>query len=134
MLFKMLGIEQAYDHRRVQHSGETSRPRQLFVTQSQVLADKVREYYMKLATSQAAARRTAEESKKLAAEQKQQVEQGLFDKDEEEFHHGSLPKSFAELDDSNFPLFITYDHVGSRAVFLRRLLMLAALTTSSVVC
>ncbi|KAI0089815.1 hypothetical protein BDY19DRAFT_86920 [Irpex rosettiformis] len=111
MLFKMLGIERAYENLRSELDGELARPRQLFVTQSRVLAEKVQEYYVKLAMSQAAAQRTAEESSNLASQQKVQEEKGLFDHDEEEEHHGTLPKSFKELKDEHFPLFVTFDHL-----------------------
>ncbi|KAI0089831.1 hypothetical protein BDY19DRAFT_992789 [Irpex rosettiformis] len=111
MLFKMLGIEQARDSVRASHGGELPRPRQLFVTQSRVLAEKVQEYYTKLSMSQAAAYRTAEESTRLAAEQKDPEKQVLVDKDEEELHHSTLPKSFRELKEEHFPLFITYDQL-----------------------
>lgn len=119
MLFKMLGIERAYENLRHEYDGELNRPRQLFVTQSRVLAEKVQEYYVKLAMSQAAAQRTAEESSKLAAQQKEQEEKGLVDRDEEEFHHGTLPKSFKELRDEHFPLFVTFDHVRRNALMPR---------------
>ena len=112
MLFKMLGIERAYDDLRAEYGSELSRPRQLFVTQSRILAEKVQEFYVKLAMSQAAAKRTAEENSKFASQQKAQEEKGLVDRDEEEFHHGTLPKSFKELKDEHFPLFVTFDHVS----------------------
>ena len=92
------------------------KPRQLFVTQSRVLAEKVEEYYAKLAASHSAALRTTEESAKLAAQEKARQEQGLVDRDEEEFHRGTLPKAFSQLKDEHFPLFVTFDHV--RVLFL----------------
>lgn len=111
MLFKMLGIEQAYDNMRADYEEDLPRPRQLFVTQSRVLAEKVEEYYAKLAASYSATLRTAEESSELAAQQQAREDQGLVDRDEEEFWRGSLPKSFSELKDEHFPLFVTFDHV-----------------------
>ena len=116
MLFKMLGMEQAYKSVRDVFGREPPRSRQLFVTQSRVLAEKVQEYYAKLTTSQAAADRTAKESLNLAIEQNDPDKQTLLDKDEEEFHHGTLPKSFDELRDEHFPLFITFDQVGCVSV------------------
>ncbi|KAI0089819.1 hypothetical protein BDY19DRAFT_1047690 [Irpex rosettiformis] len=111
MLFKMVGIEHSHVIVRTGYSGELPRPRQLFVTQSRVLAEKVQEYYVKLSMSQTAAHMTAEESMRLAAEQKDPERRVLVDKDEEEFHHGTLPKSFGDLKDEHFPLFITYDQL-----------------------
>ena len=59
MLFKMLGIERAW----VMHSGEDiPKPRQLFVTQSRVLAGKVEEYFLKLLDSLATASLTPRET------------------------------------------------------------------------
>jgi hypothetical protein len=112
MLFKMLGMEQASEDLVAQHDGGIHRPRQLFVTQSRVLAEKVQDYYEKLMMSHAAAKRTTEESLKLASKQHERQEQGLVDRDEEEFHHGTLPKQFSELQDDHFPLFLTFDQVG----------------------
>ena len=113
MLFKMLGIEEAYKRQRVECTGSLPlyRPRQVFVTQSRVLADKVEEYYVKLAASGSAALMTAEESAQLAAQQKEREDKGLVDRDEEEFWRGSLPSCFSDLEEGHFPLFITFDHV-----------------------
>ena len=51
MLFKMLGIERAWES----HRETMPKPRQLFVTQSRVLAEKVEEYFAKLLESLATA-------------------------------------------------------------------------------
>lgn len=111
MLFKMLGIEKACENLSKAYEEKLPRPRQLFVTQSRVLAEKVEEYYAKLAASHAAAQRTTEESVRLAAEQQAKEDRGLVDRDEEEFWRGKLPKAFSELKDEHFPLFVTFDHV-----------------------
>lgn len=112
MIFKMLGIERAHETIRDEYDPDARRPRQLFVTQSGVLAEKVQDFYVKLAIEQAAARRTAKESSKLAVKRHDRDDQGLVDKDEEELHDGTLPRSFSELTDEHFPLFITFDHVS----------------------
>ncbi len=57
MLFKMLGIERAYTLRK----DSMRKPRQIFVTQSRVLAGKVEEYFSKLLDSLATADKTKEE-------------------------------------------------------------------------
>ena len=107
----MLGIEKAYESLSMAYEENLPHPRQLFVTQSRVLAEKVEEYYTKLAASHAAAKRTAEESRQLAAQQQADKDRGLVDRDEEEYWRGSLPEAFSELKDEHFPLFVTFDHV-----------------------
>lgn len=109
MIFKMLGIERTWDQNRDMFQGSISRPRQLFVTQSKVLAEKVEEYYAKLSQSLAAEQRSTQESSKLSTDKEQK---GLVDRDEEDLYRGELPKRFGELEDSHFPLFLTYDQVS----------------------
>lgn len=63
MLFKMLGIQRAWQ---LQSAGSgMPRPRQIFVTKSPVLADKVEEYFVKLMDSLSLAVCTLEELAKL---------------------------------------------------------------------
>lgn len=111
MLFKMLGIERAWDVIREDLDDSVFRPRQIFVTQSRVLAEKVEEYYRKLTESHAAATRSAQESAQMGAQKQNPEDRALVDQDEEEFWRGSLPKRFSELQDEHFPLFVTFDHV-----------------------
>lgn len=111
MLFKMLGIERAWDSVRRSVDENIPRPRQVFVTQSRVLAEKVEEYYKKLAESHIAATRSAEESAQLGANKENPENRALVDQDEEELWRGSLPKKFSDLEDEHFPLFVTFDHV-----------------------
>lgn len=112
MLFKMLGIERTYDSMRETMLESFPKPRQIFVTQSRVLAEKVEEYFTKLSESHAAAQRTAEQSMKMAQAKLTAQDQGLVDRDEEQYHRGDLPKSYGDLKDEHFPLFLTFDHVG----------------------
>ncbi|EJF58549.1 hypothetical protein DICSQDRAFT_172899 [Dichomitus squalens LYAD-421 SS1] len=107
MLFKMLGIERAWE----MHRDAMPKLRQLFVTQSRVLAEKVEEYFAKLLESLATAARSPAELKSLAARQKQQQEQGLVDRDEEICWRGDLPKRYGALKEEHFPMFLTYDHI-----------------------
>ncbi|KAI0791849.1 hypothetical protein C8Q75DRAFT_57347 [Abortiporus biennis] len=107
MLFKMLGIERSYDS----HDKDLLRPRQLFVTQSQVLADKVQEYYFKLSESHTAGKLSIKEYAALAARTKARKDIGLVNRDEEAYHYDDLPKKFSELQDSHFPLFLRFDHL-----------------------
>jgi hypothetical protein len=114
MLFKILGIERTWDNLQGALEDSVLRPRQVFVTQSRVLAEKVEEYYRKLTESHAAAMRSAEESAKIGAQREKPENRALVDQDEEELRHGSLPKRFGDLRDEHFPLFVTFDHVRIR--------------------
>ena len=119
MLFKMLGIERTYDSMRETMLETFHKPRQIFVTQSRVLAEKVEEYFAKLSESHAAAQRTAEQSVQMAQTKLTSQDQGLVDRDEEQYHRGDLPKSYGDLRDEHFPLFLTFDHVGMIQFSLR---------------
>ncbi|GJE94213.1 hypothetical protein PsYK624_103810 [Phanerochaete sordida] len=111
MLFKMLGIERAWVAHRDELDAGVAKPRQVFVTQSRVLAEKVEEYYLKLTESHVAATRSAQEAAELGAQKQNPEDRALVDQDEEELHRGVLPKRFSELRDEHFPLFVTFDHL-----------------------
>ncbi|KAI0369978.1 hypothetical protein BV20DRAFT_945276 [Pilatotrama ljubarskyi] len=107
MLFKMLGIERSWESCR----DTMPKPRQLFVTQSRVLAEKVEEYFAKLLESLATANQSPTELAALAARKKNQQQQGLVDRDEEIYWRGDLPKRYGALKEEHFPMFLTYDHI-----------------------
>ena len=106
MLFKMLGVERSFA------SLASKRIRQVFVTQSRVLAERVQEYYTKMARSSAASDRSEGEIKQRAT-QRTQAEKELIELDDEDDSQSGLPKKFSELTDDHFPLFLTFDKVGS---------------------
>lgn len=110
MLFKMLGIENAW----VMHSNkDMAKPRQLFVTQSRVLAGKVEEYFSKLMESLATATRSPKELAALAKKmQTHREDEGLVDLDDEVNWRNDLPDRFSHLQEKHFPLFITFDRVN----------------------
>ncbi|KAI0327262.1 hypothetical protein GY45DRAFT_1428013 [Cubamyces sp. BRFM 1775] len=107
MLFKMLGIERSWES----HRDTMAKPRQLFVTQSRVLAEKVEEYFTKLLDSLATANQSATELSNIAAQKKVREGQGLVDLDEEIYWRGDLPKRYGALKEEHFPMFLTYDQV-----------------------
>ena len=107
MLFKMLGIERAFQAQ--QHS--ISKPRQLFVTQSRVLAGKVEEYFTKLLESLSTAGQSPREMAKVAKSRKLNEEGGLIDLDDDVAWRADLPQKFSLLQDKHFPLFLTFDRV-----------------------
>lgn len=113
MLFKMLGIERAWK----QFPDMWDKPRQIFVTQSRILAAKVEEYFSKLMLSLEAASYSPEELREMGKNIEKEME--FIDLDDIDQWRPDLPRKFSELTDDNFPLFITYDRVrASRFIFL----------------
>lgn len=118
MLFKMLGIERAFQIRR----DTMQKPRQIFVTQSRVLAGKVEEYFNKLLESLSASGKSPKELARIMNQKKlQQEDGGLFVMDDENDWRTDLPKKFSLLEDSHFPLFLTFDRVGVPVMVCMRL-------------
>ncbi|KAF8955734.1 hypothetical protein BDZ97DRAFT_1926448 [Flammula alnicola] len=102
------GIERAYAMRK----DSMPKPRQIFVTQSRVLAGKVEEYFTKLLESLSTAERTREELAQLI-KKKQEQDDGLIDIDDDRNWRGDLPQKFSQLQDEHFPLFVTFDRLAS---------------------
>ncbi|KAI0286423.1 hypothetical protein BC826DRAFT_1108859 [Russula brevipes] len=109
MLFKMLGMENSWQQYR---ELRPERPRQLFVTQSRMLADKVEEYFIKLLQSLVLASQTESSISDLLQRQRNREEAGLVDQDEAPNWRDDLPRRFSELQDSHFPMFITFDKLS----------------------
>ncbi|KAH9921295.1 uncharacterized protein B0H18DRAFT_880310 [Fomitopsis serialis] len=107
MLFKILGIERSWNAQK----DTSAKPRQMFVTQSRVLADKVQDYYSKLHDSLSSADKQPEELRELALTRAARQDQGLVDRDEEIERRADLPKRYSELGDEHFPMFITFDQL-----------------------
>ncbi|KAH9022666.1 P-loop containing nucleoside triphosphate hydrolase protein [Lactarius hengduanensis] len=91
MLFKMLGMENSWQQNR---ELRPNRPRQLFVTQSRMLADKGG-------------------ISDLLQRQKNREEAGLVDQDEAVNWREDLPQRFSDLQDTHFPMFITFDKLSA---------------------
>ena len=109
MLFKMLGIQRAFENLK----GTMHKPRQVFVTQSRVLAVKVEEYFTKLLDSLATGNKTKEElAEMVKSKRQQQQDEGLVDIDDDQNWRPDLPSKYSELRDEHFPLFLTFDKVG----------------------
>jgi hypothetical protein len=110
MLFKMLGIQRAYE----QCKDTMQKPRQIFVTQSRVLALKVEEYFTKLLESLSTGQKTKEELAimiKFKRQQQNQQDKSLIDVDDDQNWRQDLPSKYSELRDEQFPLFLTFDRV-----------------------
>ena len=112
MLFKMLAQEHFWQQSHEQ-SREliTTRPRQLFVTQSRVLADKVEEYFTKLLQSLSRSSSVKVDVSTLLERTKNREGASLVDHDEVDQLRNDLPKKFSDLTDDHFPLFVTFDKV-----------------------
>lgn len=98
MVFKMLGVEMT--NRRMQPSDPTSRSRQMFITQSHVLAGRVEEYYTELL-----------HATKCNTRQRRPAED-LLALDEDADERDDLPAKFSDLEDKHFPLFATFDQAS----------------------
>ena len=105
MLYKMLGIERAWE----QFPDMWDRPRQIFVTQSRVLATKVEEYFSQYMLSLKAASYSTEELREMGANFEKEMK--LIDMDDIEEWRPDLPMRFSNLTPEHFPLFITYSQV-----------------------
>ncbi|KAI5985929.1 hypothetical protein EDC04DRAFT_2615239 [Pisolithus marmoratus] len=101
MLFKMLGIQREW----LLHSegSDKPRPRQIFVTKSHVLANKVEEHFMTLLESLSLVGYTLEE---LARRKSRYVDRGLVDSDDVPDTQSGIPQRYSELEDRHFPLFL----------------------------
>lgn len=86
------------------NSDSVPKPRQVFVTQSPVLAMKAKEYFEWLISD-----RSLEELHTGEEDVEQEVE--FIDQDDNEQQKSELPRRFSELVDKDFPLFVTYDQV-----------------------
>ena len=115
MLFKIFGIERAW----IQLGCYGPRPRQIFVTKSRVLAEKVEEYFQKFVRS------LAQESEAvpplvndILRRSTLRGERGMVNVEEDIAWRDDLPKKYSELVDVHFPLFITFDNVSQSGFIL----------------
>jgi hypothetical protein len=106
MLFKMIGIE------RTARTDNERNIRQVFVTQSRVLAEKVQECFNDMMQSFAGNSQLSEESDSRA-NRRREIEKDLVELDEEDESLSNLPTRLSELEDAHFPLFVTFDKVQS---------------------
>ena len=89
------------------------KPRQLFVTQSRVLAGKVEEYFRKLHESIEIADLTPKMLKDgPSTTQHAQLNNDLLHVDDDTKYRVDLPRRFSELRDQHFPLFLTMEKLS----------------------
>ncbi|CAE7232048.1 unnamed protein product, partial [Rhizoctonia solani] len=101
IVFKMIGIEKLFEQME-----EVTKPRQVFVTQSRVLAQRVQEYYWSLVAGSSDA---SNKPTKLPEDE----EEVLADLDDEDVSAFGLPPKYSMLEDRHFPLFLTFDQLCS---------------------
>jgi hypothetical protein len=109
IVFKIFGIERAW-----QNQGSVGpRPRQLFITKSRLLAEKVERDYVSLlyslSTGPDAPLYVRERIQRWNSRRKKMI----FNPDDTEAKRDDLPEKFSELRDSDFPLFLTMDTVST---------------------
>lgn len=115
MLFKIFGIERSAAR---QSDMLPYKPRQLFVTQSRVLANRVQEYFESISellrnSSPVPVEPLPPDETRNDLNIKVASSERLVDDDEEDEWRNDLPKRFSDLKDEHFPLFITFDKVRS---------------------
>jgi hypothetical protein len=122
IIFKILGIERAW-----QNLGCMGpRPRQLFVTKSRLLAEKVEGDYVNLLYSLSAGPDAPlyvrERIQRWNSRGKETINLGDVDDGRDD-----LPEKFSELRDSDFPLFLTMETVSNSLHKMTRVLMATTL-------
>ncbi|KAI0028052.1 hypothetical protein K488DRAFT_90145 [Vararia minispora EC-137] len=106
ILFKIFGIERAWEQ--TAHS-DASRPRQVFVTKSRMLAKKVEQDFMAFIRSETLTAHAPQHFIERASQFRAQNKTSLFASEDTGLWRSDLPHKFSELHDLHFPLFITFD-------------------------
>lgn len=111
MLLKMMGIHYAWE--RCPDLGP--KPRQVFVTQSPALKNKVKDYFVKLISPPEATTHSAESEndnrEETGRSEEGNGEEGLIGGGYGKRWGSDLPEGFSQLLEEHFPLFITFDEV-----------------------
>ncbi|ELU40337.1 glycosyl hydrolases family 39 domain-containing protein [Rhizoctonia solani AG-1 IA] len=87
--------------------------RQMFVTRSRVLAQHVESTYQGLAEFTNIALKSEEELEAMAKQSREDPDRALVEFDTEVDLRADLPSRYSDLDDSHFPLFISFDKLCS---------------------
>lgn len=112
MIFKMLANERTWVDL---YQGTMGKPRQLFMTQSHVLAQKVEEYFARLMQGFATENLSMSELKKMATAsplKRQAARMRMVNADEVARWNATGPTRYGDLKDSDFPMFLTFDRVS----------------------
>ena len=107
IVFKIFGIERAW-----QNQGCVGpRPRQLFITKSRLLAEKVERDYVSLLYSLSAGPDAPLYVRERIQRWNSRRKKMIFNPDDSGAKRDDLPEKYSELRDSDFPLFLTMDTV-----------------------
>ena len=108
IVFKIFGIERAW-----QNQGCIGpRPRQLFITKSRLLAEKVERDYVSLLYSLSTGPNAPLYVRERIQRWNSRRKKVIFNPDDAEGKRDDLPEKFSELRDGDFPLFLTMDNVS----------------------
>jgi hypothetical protein len=109
IVLKIFGIERAW-----QNQGCVGpRPRQLFITKSRFLAEKVERDYVSLLYSLSTGSDAPLYIRERIQRWNSRRKKVIFNPDDTEAKREDLPEKFSELRDSDFPLFLTMDTVSA---------------------
>ena len=106
-MFKMLLIDRTHQIA----AKDLAKPRQLFVTQSRVLAMKVQEYFSRLTNSLSISSSSVRQLHELQDVRTSTADIDLIDADDIVNWRSDLPARFSELTDGHFPVITTVDQV-----------------------
>ena len=106
MIFKLLRFEEA--RRESNFLGGSGHIRQVFLTQSHVLASKVEEHYWQLLEAAQLGARVRSSNTGSTTEP---TERNVAELEPEADGRPDLPSRYSDLKDEHFPLFLTYDQV-----------------------
>jgi hypothetical protein len=109
IVFKIFGIERAW-----QNQGCVGpRPRQMFLTKSRLLAEKVERDYVSLLYSLSAGPDAPLYVRERIQRWNTRRKKVIFNPDDTGGERDDLPQKFSDLRDSDFPLFLTMDTVST---------------------
>ncbi|PSR76845.1 hypothetical protein PHLCEN_2v8159 [Hermanssonia centrifuga] len=97
-MYKMLSIESAW---RQYFEVVETKPRQMFVTRSQMLADKVQEAFRKVCTNHGGEVMTSDRG----------TNRNIFPIQDDNIEWSLMPEKFRDLKEEHFPLFISFDRL-----------------------
>lgn len=103
IIFKMLALESLWMQN--PYTLDSSKPRQLFVTKSQVLANRVQRFFGRLFDAHIL-------GEDVGTSEHDDDNEDLLRGEEDAVRDANLPWRLSELTDDNFPLFLSYDRVG----------------------
>jgi hypothetical protein len=106
---KIFGIERAW----IKSRNVGARPRQIYITKSPLLAEKVEEDYVGLWLSLGTGSGIPEYVTEHIQRWNSRKKISLFVADSAAGDRDDLPKKYSELQGNHFPLFITTDQVGT---------------------